>query len=659
MEKSKRAYCDLHFKFSTLNKIAYGFSPITGTDDCYRAILEGLKKIIPYDTSTLFLSSGDTIRAVAAAGFSSEEEKEVLQLTFNLHNKSLREMHEIKEPILVNDVQEREYLIGGVGVERIRSWIGIPLFLRENFVGVVTVDKYESDFYTEEDVELARNFSVAAAIAIYNTLLYSRRQTMLDASIALIQSTSLKVSLQKILEEAMKLIGGSEGTIMLLDESKDNMKIVASKGIIEEGIEELNRKGIPANIGTFEQSVKQKKVVEIEDTYNDPRVARGFGYIPPKLLNIPLIAGDEVLGVLTLDALPRNEEERRLLIYFGKVAGSVIKHFDLLDRYKELTVDLTLISEVAKNISSLTEIEDLFKKTADLIKEHFKVFYVSIFILDKDKKELLYKWGSGFDWESLKDTFKLYLGGPGIIVWVVENERPLLVNDVSKDTRYFRVEETQRVKSELAVPIKVKGEVIGVLDLESEIINGFRNDDVIIFQALADQLGVVLENASLYEGVKKLAITDGLTGLYNHRRFYEFLEEEILRFKRYNGCLSILFMDIDGFKKYNDTYGHLEGDKLLKKVAEITLNNVRKVDKVARYGGDEFAILLPHTHCEKAYLVALRLREGFLKENIQVSIGMVAMSDEEFHSKEDLLKAADEALYEAKRTGVGIKRWNK
>ena len=151
----------------------------------------------------------------------------------------------------------------------------------------------------------------------------------------------------------------------------------------------------------------------------------------------------------------------------------------------------------------------------------------------------------------------------------------------------------------------------------------------------------------------KLSITDGLTNLFNHHHFYKTLPKEIKRVKRYFHPLSLIMLDVDGFKNYNDEHGHLEGDRLLMKIGEVLSDSIRQgIDSAYRYGGDEFAILLPETGLKEAEKIAQRIKGNLLKERVSSSIGIVRWK--EGWSERRFVKEADTKLYEAKRRGKGI-----
>ena len=216
---------------------------------------------------------------------------------------------------------------------------------------------------------------------------------------------------------------------------------------------------------------------------------------------------------------------------------------------------------------------------------------------------------------------------------------------------------------ELAIiPLKAKDKVNGLILADNIFTKKpITKDDMRIFIMLANQAGLAIENSRLYEQTLVRSHTDSLTNLWNHGYFQFMLTEEVERAKVMHMPLSLIMLDMDFFKVYNDNFGHQEGDKILVEISKITKDYSRKMDYVCRYGGEEFSIILPQTNKKEAYFIAERLREIILSHNfphgetqpnkqITVSLG-VATYPEDGQTKSELLACADKLMYKAKETG--------
>ncbi len=238
----------------------------------------------------------------------------------------------------------------------------------------------------------------------------------------------------------------------------------------------------------------------------------------------------------------------------------------------------------------------------------------------------------------------------------IKIKNPEIVKDISSDERFVHLsQKIPGVKSAIILPLTVNERTEGLLILmNKKNRTEWGNYDLVFLGNLADHAAIAFHNAQLYE----LAITDGLTKLFIHRYFQNRLESELIRAKRYNSNISLLMMDIDYFKKINDTYGHQEGDYVLKKFSKIILTNIRKVDIPARYGGEEFAIILPETDITGAEQAAEHLRfliekEEFLVngKNVPITTSVGVSSWDKAVSKKEFIEQADKALYQAKHKG--------
>jgi diguanylate cyclase (GGDEF)-like protein/putative nucleotidyltransferase with HDIG domain len=249
-----------------------------------------------------------------------------------------------------------------------------------------------------------------------------------------------------------------------------------------------------------------------------------------------------------------------------------------------------------------------------------------------------------------------------IVNWLTKKNQPLSREQIDVIPEFKGLWQTDMDKldaaeTELLFPMRSRDNLIGILAVSKKEPSGFYSrDDVELLNTLAHEAAVTIENAQLYAEAKQKANIDELTGLFNLRYFHQRLNEEIARCLRFGDIFTLLFLDLDLFKSYNDIYGHLEGDKILQQVAKIISSSVRSIDIRFRYGGDEFAVILPQTPFDGTRNVAERiLREIETKLDtkgvpLTCSIGIASWPTNGL-MQEELVRAADAALYYAKRTG--------
>lgn len=237
--------------------------------------------------------------------------------------------------------------------------------------------------------------------------------------------------------------------------------------------------------------------------------------------------------------------------------------------------------------------------------------------------------------------------------------QPLILYDASIEPRFKKWEGAEFVRGWMGVPLIRHGQFIGLMTLDSQNVGTYIQEDAIIAQTFADEAAIVIENAKLYERAQVLATSDGLTGIYNRRHFYEVAKNEFERSQRYHNALSVIMIDIDHFKYINDKYGHSAGDQVLIQFVKRVKNELRSSDILARYGGEEFSILLLESDLNEAIQVAERIREVIAKDpfdlqNAQpymtISLG-VATNEDDIDQLDMLIDHSDKALYESKQFG--------
>ncbi|HAX61416.1 MAG TPA: hypothetical protein DCX95_02500 [Elusimicrobia bacterium] len=245
--------------------------------------------------------------------------------------------------------------------------------------------------------------------------------------------------------------------------------------------------------------------------------------------------------------------------------------------------------------------------------------------------------------------------------WVVQKQSPLLIQNTLRDYRFDYSSIPKSIKSIIAVPIFHNKNIIGIIRLDSQEENRFLQEDMVVVSLLVGVAEMTIENLTLLEKTKDLSIIDGLTGVYVRKFFDERLHQEITRASRFKTPLCVILSDIDHFKKFNDTYGHQQGDEALKRFSAVLKNNCREMDIVARYGGEEFAVILPETSNNECLKIAEKIRNNFQNEiingqHITVSIGISAYPDDATEHSQ-IIRKADERLYIAKSTGRNKVVW--
>ena len=250
--------------------------------------------------------------------------------------------------------------------------------------------------------------------------------------------------------------------------------------------------------------------------------------------------------------------------------------------------------------------------------------------------------------------------GRGITGRVVRTRRAEIVDDVTRDPDY--IPGVRAGRSEICVPVLRGERVLAVINIESTVPHAFGPEDLFVLTSLAEIAALAIDNARLHGETLKLALTDGVTGLYNYRFCLECLQEQLRISQKAGKPLTLMMIDLDHFKRVNDRYGHITGDAVLRQFGEVLKSNVRESDYVCRYGGEEFCIILPGTDSHHALELADRLRRSLhhhtfvdvhgvpLETRITASIG-IATFPEHARNEADLRRAADQALYKVKKEG--------
>ena len=328
---------------------------------------------------------------------------------------------------------------------------------------------------------------------------------------------------------------------------------------------------------------------------------------------------------------------------------------------RQKTKELSYFIHVGKALTSTLEFKKVLRVIMGTAQQMVRCRSWSLLLLDEQKDELYFELVKGISLKSVKGV--RYKMGEGPVGSVAETGLPLLITDFSNQKHFRRNEffPHLKVESVLCVPIISKRRVIGIIQMINRLDQKpFEENDLRLLLKLVDQAALAIERSYLYQKMSDLATTDDLTHLYNFRYLDQVLEVEIRRCRRYRSTVSLIFLDMDHFKLVNDQYGHLMGSQVLIEVANLLIKSLRDVDIIARYGGDEFVVILPETDVETTHRITHRVRNAirgyeFLKKeglsiHLSASFG-IAGFPEHAKNKTDLIRLADQAMYKAKVMG--------
>jgi diguanylate cyclase (GGDEF)-like protein len=381
---------------------------------------------------------------------------------------------------------------------------------------------------------------------------------------------------------------------------------------------------------------------------------------PDDYLLVPLVSADHrLLGVISVDS-PVDEQVPHLqtigiLELFANQAAQAVLNVMLYERAKSRARALETLGTISKQIGAQLEFDLLLERMVEIIKAHLSCQYCAVLLWHEEKKN----WHVAAPRATAPSLTVELNKVDHIIQQVARRGKPVISEQLessSDDQGNFR-----SARFSAFLPLLDQDTLLGILVVIGRQDMLFDERDELFWNSLGDQMATAIGNARLYQNAKYSSITDGLTGLYNRRYFQERLISEESRSKRHRHPFSIIMLDIDHFKNYNDTCGHPTGDKALTIIAQLVKAEVRDIDIVARYGGEEFSVILTETDKAGAWKVAERIRKKVAdhkfphgqmqpQKRLTISLG-VSCFPQDADNYKDAVERADEALYMAKKLG--------
>src|SRR5271166_1788926 len=322
--------------------------------------------------------------------------------------------------------------------------------------------------------------------------------------------------------------------------------------------------------------------------------------------------------------------------------------------------ELNIFHDVAKALTSSLDLDTVLQTIMEKMAAYFEPATWSLLMLDDTSQEFYYAAAVGKGCESINAL--VLTTGETLARWVIEQGQPLIIQDVNRDARIQQSSNDGFFPegcSVVCMPVRTGGKMLGIIQMMNVDMQVYSRNEILL-QTLADYAAIAIENARAVSRIQELSITDDCTGLYNARHLFTVLAEEVHRSERFGYEFSLLFLDLDHFKRVNDQHGHLVGSNLLSQVGQALREHLRLVDAAFRYGGDEFAILLPQTSKDAALFVARRLMAVFQTQSwlageapdisLRASVG-IASYPEDATTPQAIVHRADEMMYQVKQAG--------
>lgn len=669
-EEEKRRIERNMLALSNLNLAASSFAG----GEIHRVLSQALDRVlgvVRLPAGALFLNHGDTNgpTSVVAVGLndefcriSQEEGLDDYLVTLVSRLGGLMGFRDLKDDSLMaleKEPQIRRFRQLALQ-QHLRSVVAISLQAKEQAFGVLLLGSLDARRFTPAELRLLLALGHQIGMAVENSQLIqqtARRSEELhvlnEIGRALSSTLHKEDLLRKIWEELRRLFDVENFYIASIDNNRDEVHFELE---IVEG-QRLPRRSRAAGNFLTEFVIRNRQPVLIRENFVEE--ARKLGVDPIRnegcFCCVPLVAYDRAIGGMAVysdEEKAFDEGHLELLRVLASEASIAIENARLFQEERTKARQLSLLNTISRHAIGNLNPDEMLAKMTEELEAGLSYDHIGIAVLEYATREILIQAEAGKRRGVLGQRLPL---GSGLVGHVARNGKMASFRAANTAEAALRPMMPDSVAA-MALPIFFAEQLHGVLYVESSRDVDFNDEEVLLLGTLADLISGALHNALTFQKAQEQAITDGLTGVKTHRFFMESLSSEWKRSTRAGRAFALVLMDLDRFKFVNDFYGHLEGDLVLQRVGQILEANCRRSDVVARYGGDEFVILMPETSMEQARQLASKLRswvcaDNLLREkNVSASFG-IACYPLHGSTPQELIQVADASMYLSKHQG--------
>jgi diguanylate cyclase (GGDEF)-like protein len=572
---------------------------------------------------------------------------------------TFRSLAEMEEPLPALSGGRFEAFKQTLLAEGIADLMAVSLQTREHNFGVLLFPHAERRMFGSSNLRLLIGLALQIALTLENYIVMheaQRRTKEYELLTEIGQAVSSHLNQDEVLRTVQAELGQIFETsafyIAFLEEDEIHFELEV------EGGQTLPKRSRKVANGLTEYILRTGQPLLIESDLEDVRAKIGVDFIPARparaFCGVPILLGGKPAGVMAALSTEREfqfqERDLEVMQTAAGQLGVAIENARLFSEEQRRARHLAFLNTISKMAISSEDAEQMMADIVREIQKNFRYDHIGIGIMDYSTKEIEIKAEAGTTSQALGRRIPV---GTGVLGKVARTGVSALVQNAGPGQLAGVVPESRAV---LCMPIKYGESLLGVLNVESHAENAFAPQDVLILNTLADLLATALHNSFVFQKLQQQSITDGLTGIKTRRFFWEALSSEWKRASRSGRPFSVVLIDLDKFKEVNDSLGHLEGDMVLARVGRLLEQKCRQSNVVARYGGDEFIILMPETGIEQSQVLAERLRlwlatDAMLEEHkITGSFGVASFPVHGF-AMEDLIRVADAGMYMAKHAG--------
>ena len=572
---------------------------------------------------------------------------------------TFRNVLEMAEPLPAFPGGRFEQFRQALASENIRNLTAVSLQTREHNFGVVLFPHAERQLFGASNLRLLIGLALQIGLTLENYVVMhdaQRRTKEYQLLTQIGQAISSRLDQQEVLRTVQKELGQIFDTSNFYVAFQEGDSIVFHLEV-EEG-QLLPRRQRKADNGLTEYILRTGQPLLIRSDLEHARERLGVTFTPRRpaksFCGAPILVNGRATGVMAAMSTAREYIfEPRDLDVLKTAAGQVsvaIENARLFAEEQRRSRQFAFLNSVSKTAISSEDAEQMLADIVGHIQKNFRFDHIGIGILDYATKEIEIKVEAG---TTAREKGKKVPVAAGILGRVMRTGETALVNASEAGQVQGLLPSARSI---LCIPITYGDTLMGVLNVESEQERAFSPEDALVMNTLADLLATALHNSFVFQKLQQQSITDGLTSIKTRRFFWEALSSEWKRASRSGRPFSVVLIDLDKFKEVNDTFGHLEGDMVLARVGRLLEQKCRQSNVVARYGGDEFVILMPETGVEQAQILSERLRlwlatDPMLSEHhITGSFGVASFPVHGF-SAEDIIRVADAGMYVSKKAG--------